>query len=188
MKTVQQLLAIALLLLCQALSVNAGERRWIDAVSISLGEGENSDGTDVYRIGFQNRWERSWFTGGAWYLGGYWDSELTILEADRGYTDEVLGVSVTPVLRYQRDARLSSGVTPFAEAGMGAHLLSDTHVGSNSLSTAFQFAPVFGVGVGFGGRGQYELSYRYTNYTNGGIKKPNDGVELHLLKLGYILN
>jgi hypothetical protein len=187
MKTMPQTLAI-LLLLSPGLPVNAGERYWLDGVSVSAGESDDSDGTEVLRIGIQKLWRHSWFDSGAWYLGGYWDSELAFMEVDRGSTDEAYGLSITPVLRYQRDARLSSGLTPFAEAGLGIHLLSETNIGSNDLSTAFQFGSLVGLGVGFGERGQYELSYRFTHISNADIKKPNDGLDLHLLKLGYRFN
>jgi lipid A 3-O-deacylase len=188
MKTMPLHLVTLLLLLCLALQVNAGERYWLDGVSVTAGESDDSDGTEVLRLGIQKRWSHIWFDGGAWYLGGYWDTELAFMEVDRGSTDEALGLSITPVFRYQRDARLSSGITPFAEAGLGFHLLSETNIGDNNLSTAFQFGSLFGLGVGFGERGQYELSYRFTHISNGDIKKPNDGLDLHLLKLGYNFN
>ncbi len=188
MKTIPRILVTLLLPLCHALAADAGERPWIDAVSVTMGEEDGSDGTSVLRAGIKKNWRHSWFTGGAWYLGGYWDTELAVMEADRGNTEEVFGLSITPVLRYQRDARLSSGVTPFAEAGLGVHLLSGTHIGNNDLSTAFQFASLVGVGLGFGERGQYELTYRFTHFSNADIKQPNDGIDLHLLKLGYNFN
>jgi len=189
MKPMTRILVTLMLILCQGLPASADERHWVDAISIGLGEGvDNSRGIDVLQVGIQKRWRHSWFTGGAWYLGGYWDTELAVMDADAGDTKEVLGLSITPVLRYQRDANLSSGVTPFAEAGLGAHLLSDTHIGYNDLSSSFQFGSLIGVGVGFGERGQYELSYRYTHLGNGDIKKPNDGIDMHLLKLGYDFN
>ncbi len=187
MKTLPRLL-IMLLLLCHALPVTAGKRHWLDGASITLGESDDSDGTDVVRIGVQKRWRHTWFEGGAWYLGGYWDTELAYMEAGRGNTDDVLGISITPVLRFQRDASLSSGITPFAEAGLGFHLLSGTEIGSNNLSTSFQFGSLAGVGLAFGERGQYELAYRYTHISNGDIKKPNDGLDLHLVKLAYNFN
>jgi hypothetical protein len=65
---------------------------------------------------------------------------------------------------------------------------ASTHIGNNDLSTAFQFASLVGVGLGFGGRGQYELSYRFTHFSNADIKQPNDGIDMHLLKLGYNFN
>ena len=166
-------------------ALNAGNGPWIDAVSITHGEDNESDGTDLFRIGMQKHWKRNWFTGGAWYLGGYWDTELAIIDpGTRGGTD-IYGISLTPVFRYQRDTRLSSGITPFAEAGLGAHLLSDTHIGNNDMSTAFQVGSLLGLGVGFGERGQYELSYRFTHISNADIRQPNDGLDLHLVKLGY---
>ena len=97
----------------------------------------------------------------------------------------MLDLSLTGVFRFQRDADLSSGLTPFAEAGIGPHLISDTRLGKRDLTTAFQLGSVVGFGVGFGERGQYELSYRFQRISNGDIKKPNDMLDLHLLRLGY---
>jgi hypothetical protein len=85
----------------------------------------------------------------------------------------------------QRDASLSSGVSPFAEAGIGAHLLTDTRLGDRAFSTALQLGSVLGLGLGFGDNGQYEVSYRYQRLSNLGIKNPNDGMDLHLLRFGY---
>jgi hypothetical protein len=176
-----------LFLLLLATAAGANGSRWIDSVSFTYGQDEDSNNIDVYRLGLQNRWERSWFKGGAWFLGGYWDAELAWMDAGSGENSELFDLSLTPVLRYQRDAELSSGVTPFAEAGIGAHLLSDTHIASQKLSTAFQFGSLLGVGLGFGEHGQYKLSYRIQHISNLNIKKPNDGLNLHLLRLEYAL-
>lgn len=183
--SILRILLIALLVFSQPLCAGPADHPWVNAVSFTLGTSDDFDESDVYRIGFQKVWRRSWFDGGAWYLGGYWDTGLTRMKADTGYTGTVYDVSLLPVFRYQRDARLSSGITPFAEAGFGVHLLTDTHIGSNNLSTAFQFGSLVGLGLGFGERGQYELTYQYTSMTNIDLKKPNDGFDAHLLKLGY---
>jgi lipid A 3-O-deacylase len=111
-----------------------------------------------------------------------------VLKPENGKRNKVYDLSVTPVFRFQRDAHLSSGVTPFAEAGIGIHLLNDTHIGDRSLSSPVQFGALIGMGLGFGERGQYELSYRFTHISNADLKQPNDGVDLHLLKLGYNFN
>jgi lipid A 3-O-deacylase len=158
MKTLSTAALLATICLCCASTSNAREARWLDAVSLSIGHSDDSDEADVYRIGMHKDWLHSWFNGGAWYLGGYWDTELAFMHSNKGTDDDVYGLSLTPVLRYQRDARLSSGITPFAETGIGAHLLSDTRLGNINLSTAFQFGMLVGLGVGFGERGQYELS------------------------------
>jgi lipid A 3-O-deacylase len=183
--SIPRILLVTLVLLSQTPLAGAADRAWADAVTFSFGESDDSDENDVLRLGFQKKWRHSWFAGGAWFLGGYWDTGLARLKADRGHTGAVYDLSVTPVFRYQRDADLSSGLTPFAEAGFGLHLLTDTHVGNNRLGSAFQFGSLLGLGIGFGERGQYELTYQYTSLTNANLKKPNDGFDAHVLKLGY---
>lgn len=173
------------LMLIQAAAATAAGSPWIDAVSVTLGTDDNSNETNVYRLGLQNKWERTWFNGGAWFLNGYWDVTLAYLESDIDDSD-LLDVGVTPIFRLQRDAELSSGVTPFAEAGVGPHLISDTTLGERSLSTAFQFGSLIGLGLGFGDNGQYQLSYRFQHISNLDIKTPNDGLDLHLLRIAYV--
>ena len=187
MKHARRLIVISLLLVTHAFSMTAGANGWIDAISFTYGQDEDSNDTELYRLGLQNRWERTWFKGGAWYLGGYWDAELAYMESDLQNSDsnELLDLSLTPVFRYQRDANLSKGVTPYAEAGIGPHLLSKSKLGYQRYSTAFQIGSVVGVGLGFGGSGQYEIAYRFQHISNANIKKPNDGMNLHLFRVGY---
>jgi len=177
-------LALSVLLMHNS-AIASSPHRWIDTITLSLGKDNDSNDTDVFRIGFQNKWKHTWFDGGAWYLGGYWDTGLALMETDYGRDNELLDFSLTGVFRFQRDANLSSGLTPFAEAGIGPHLVSDTRLGKRDLTTAFQLGSIVGFGVGFGERGQYELSYRFQHISNGDIKKPNDTLDLHLLRLGY---
>ena len=165
----------------------AAGNNWIDAISLSFGEDNDDNETRVYRLGLQNKWERSWLHGGAWYVGGYWDAELSYMESDhnKSKNDELFAIGLTPVFRMQRDAELSSGMSPYAEVGIGPHLLSETRLDNQQYSTAFQIGSVLGFGLGFGDKGQYELSYRFQHLSNGDIKTPNQGMNLHLLRLGY---
>ena len=187
MTLLSRLLPVTLLLFSMIFTMDARATDWIDGISLSYGQDEDSNDVDAIRIGLQNRWERNWFKGGAWYLGGYWDAELAYLESGTKNSDhsELVSISLTPVFRYQRDANLSSGFTPYAEAGIGPHLLSHTSLGFQEYSTAFQFGSLVGFGVGFGDNGQYEIAYRFLHTSNANIKKPNDGLNLHLLRLGY---
>ena len=190
MKPTYRFLAIPLLLLAFTTTSDARGNNWIDAVSLTLGTDEDSIDADIYRLGLQNRWQRTWFNGGAWNVGGYWDAELAYLEADAApdENDDLYDFSLTPVFRMQRDTALSSGVSPFAEAGVGAHLLSATSLATKDFSTAMQLGSLLGVGLGFGKYGQYELAYRFQHLSNMGIKSPNDGLNLHMLRLGYSFN
>ena len=166
---------------------HAAGNNWIDAMSFSYGEDNDNNETTLYRIGLQNKWERTWLNDGAWYVGGYWDAELAYMGSDhkKSKNDELFDLSLTPVFRLQRDASLSSGVSPYAEAGIGPHLLSETRLGNQQYSTALQFGTLVGFGLGFGEKGQYEISYRFQHISNADIKTPNQGMNLHLLRLGY---
>ena len=65
----------------------------------------------------------------------------------------------------------------YAEAGIGAHLLSETQINDHRrFSTAFQFGDHVGVGLRFGQRGEYDLGYRFQHLSNADIKKANDGI------------
>ena len=61
---------------------HAAGNNWIDAMSFSYGEDLDDNDTTLYRFGLQNKWERTWLNGGAWYVGGYWDAELAYMESD----------------------------------------------------------------------------------------------------------
>jgi len=68
-------------------------------------------------------------------------------------------------------------VRPFAELGVGAHLLSATRINTErNFSTTFQFGDVAGVGVTFGERQRYELGAYVHHISNAGIKEPNNGI------------
>ena len=178
---------LPLLAVIFAATAHAAGNNWIDAMSLTYGEDMDDNETTLYRLGLQNKWERTWLNDGAWYVGGYWDVELAYMESDheKSKNDNLFDLGLTPVFRVQRDASLSSGVSPYAEAGIGPHLISETRLGNQQYSTALQFGSLIGFGLGFGDKGQYEISYRFQHLSNADIKTPNQGMNLHLLRLGY---
>ncbi len=184
MTTPARVLLVSLLFGALLGPAQAAGNRWVDSISLSAGTDNNSIDASVFRLGIQNRWNRTLFNGGAWFVAGYWDLSLAYMESDVDNSN-LYDVGVTPVLRLQRDADLSSGVSPFSEIGIGAHLLSETTLGGHDLDSALQFASHVGVGLGFGGKGRYELAYRFQHLSNADIGDDNDGVDLHLLKFAY---
>ena len=178
-------LLIFLMLLATLTLAQAAESRWVDSITVSLGKDNDTNKTNAIQFGLQNKWNRTWFNEGAWFVGGFWDASLAYLKSDINQDSSLFDLSLTPFLRLQRDAQLSSGVTPFSQIGLGGHLLSDTELGNRDLATRLQFGPQVGVGLGFGQKGNYELTYRYQYLTNGGIKQPNDGLRMHLISFGY---
>jgi hypothetical protein len=65
----------------------------------------------------------------------------------------------------------------FLEAGIGAHLLSETRINTERVfSTAFQFGEIGVVGLGFGEKHRYEIGALVQHVSNGAIKEPNNGL------------
>ena len=180
-----RILFVTILLPAYLTPGQGAESRWIDSVNVTLGKDNNTNKTNAIQFGVQNKWNRTWFNEGAWFVGGFWDASIAYLKSDINEDSSLTDVSLTPFLRLQRDAQLSSGVSPFSQIGLGGHLLSDTKIGDRDLATRLQFGPQVGVGIGFGGKGSYELMYQFQYLTNGGIKEPNDGLRMHLISFGY---
>ena len=83
--------------------------------------------------------------------------------------------SLTPILRW--NAPDGAPTRLFLEAGIGAHLLSDTRINTERVfSTAFQFGEIGVVGVAFGERYRYEIGALVQHVSNGAIKEPNNGL------------
>jgi hypothetical protein len=65
----------------------------------------------------------------------------------------------------------------FLEAGIGAHLLSETRINTERVfSTAFQFGEIGVIGIGFGEKHRYEVGALIQHVSNGAIKEPNNGL------------
>jgi lipid A 3-O-deacylase len=80
----------------------------------------------------------------------------------------------------------SGAIRPFVEAGVGIRLLSHTRISDRfTVSSAFQFADMVGVGAQFGERQQYQVGFRFQHVSNGGIKEPNPGINFEQLYLQY---
>ena len=90
---------------------------------------------------------------------------------------DLLELGYSPVLRLERPLRGGQALL-FVEGSIGARLLSHTRVAPDrSLSTAFQFSDMLGVGVQWGAQARSTLGLRYQHVSNLGIKKPNPGMD-----------
>lgn len=152
------------------------------AVEAGAGDGK-SEGTDVGQVAVQWSWSRRWLQGGDWHVGGYWDLGLGHWRrgVTAGQNGSITEIGATPVFRLHRNSL--SGF--YLEAGIGLHLLSKSSLGEKQFSTLFQFGDHLGFGYRFGARDALDLAYRYQHLSNADIKKPNDGIEFHQIRLQY---
>jgi hypothetical protein len=154
--------------------------RAVDGLAVEAGRG---DGTDMGRLAVQWDWNKRWFQGRDWHLGGYWDLSLGYWTRDAllGQNDNLAEIGLTPVLRLQQNDLKGS----YVEGGVGAHLLSRTTIGDKRFSTLFQFGSHLGAGYRFGAKGAFDLGYRFQHLSNADIKKPNNGISFHQIRLQY---
>jgi lipid A 3-O-deacylase len=125
-----------------------------------------------------------------WYFGGF---HFTVVgEAHVGVwhysgsnavNQNIVEVGAQPMFRIIKD---SGSIRPYFEAGAGVRFLSHPTVASDyTLSTAFQFTEVVGLGAQFGGRQQYQAGFRLQHISNADIKRPNPGINFSQLYLQY---
>ena len=153
-----------------------------DGLSVELGHNHE---LRLWRIGVQSDWERTWSAGRTWEIGGYWDFAFGGWRNGEG---TLYDVGVTPVFRLRRRAPSWPSPSPYLEAAIGFHLLSDLEISSDRIfSTKFQFGDHIGAGMRFGPRGRYDLSVRLQHLSNGGIRRPNPGVDFIQIRLSYHL-
>lgn len=166
----------------------AAQAKYIDGTHLSFGMDDNSSHTlKAGRIGLSNNWEKKWLADKSWHISGYWELSYAYLNHDdRNQVQRNASVlAFTPVFTLKKSSPWFYNITPFAEIAIGASLISETRVGARKLSTAFQFEDRGGLGAFFGEDQSFMAKYNYFHYSNGSIKRPNQGLNMHWLTLGY---
>ncbi len=161
----------------------SGNALAVDSASVEYG---NGDATDMTRVGLSWNWDKQWFTEGDWLVAGYWEASLGSWRgrSTSGNNQTVTDVGITPVFRLQQ--KNPGAFAPYAEAAIGFHLITPTFIYANrNFGSAFQFGDHIGVGTRFGDRRQFDLGYRFQHLSNGGFKKPNQGINFNQIRFAY---
>lgn len=126
----------------------------------------------------------TWWEIGGWHFALLGEAHAAWWHTDEGNVHEDIGeFGVTPVVRFIKSAGY---FRPFIEAGVGVRLLTHPRISSNyTLSTAFQFADMVGVGAQFGEHQQYQFGYRFQHVSNASIKEPNPGINFQQIYVQY---
>lgn len=149
------------------------------AVELTAAVGRTEKSTSTVRIGLQKNFQSRWFQSDVGALTGYWDGGYTYWEGDKESNNHSL--SVSPVFVYEFNGER---VKPYVEAGIGVAAFRHTRIENRNLSTSLQFEDRLGVGLRL--RNQ-TLGLRAVHYSNAGLKKPNDGIEMYSLHYSLAL-
>jgi lipid A 3-O-deacylase len=157
----------------------------LDSVSLEVGDG--NENTDLWRVGLQWNWRRRWFTERSWTLGAYWDLQAGRwrgpLRPGQSY-QQTWDIGLTPVFRLERAAR--TPVVPYVEAAIGFHALSDLRINFRRVfTTHFQYGDHVGAGLRFGPELRYDAGVRLQHLSNGGLARPNPGINFVQLRVAY---
>jgi lipid A 3-O-deacylase len=161
-------LAGALFFLCAAAHA-------LDGLMVEVGRGD--DRTNLLRVGFIDEWRKRERGGDEWHLAGYWEFTAGVWD---NRDDSTADLGATPVFRLQREAF-------YVEGAIGFHLVSTRISAARVFSTAFQFGDHLGAGIRFGPGRRYDLGMRVQHLSNGGLRKPNPGINFVLVLLQYDL-
>jgi lipid A 3-O-deacylase len=156
--------------------------RWRPAVAAEIGRG---DDTDMLRLALAAEqaaplWSRETLSLAA--FGEIAAAHWRFPQPNAAGRRHITVVGVTPYLRL-RDTRIGRW---FFDFGIGLNALSDLYeTRDRRFSTRFQFSDHLAFGRGFGDGDALELSYRFIHFSNAGIRRPNPGLNFHVLRLQY---
>ena len=155
-----------------------------DQFGVQVGAGVADHHVRKVDLGFVWDPNLTWWEIGDWHFALVGEAHVAYWHTDEGNVhSSIYEVGLTPVIRFIKG---SGAIRPFIEAGAGVRLLSHPSFSSSyTLSTAFQFADMVGVGAQFGNRQQYQAGFRFQHVSNAGIKEPNPGINFSQLYLQY---
>jgi len=124
----------------------------------------------------------NWWDTGDWHFSLVGEAHLAYWHT-HGIHPAIYEAGVAPMLRFIKD---TGSVRPYLEVGAGLRVLSHTRIyDSYTLSSAFQFTEIVGVGAQFGSRQQYQAGLRFQHISNADIKEPNPGINFGQLYVQY---
>ena len=144
------------------------------AADWSVGVGSGDKG--VRKISLAAGWDREepLWQGQKWHLALRHEVELGIWRIRHASDAAEFGYS--PVLRLVRPLSTHASHL-FVEGSIGVRLISNKRLSPDfGMSTAFQFSDMLGIGYQWGAERRTTVGVRATHVSNGGIKKPNHGV------------
>ena len=145
---------------------------------INIGIGQSKDHIGIYRLGLKKNFETTFFYSDHGWLSGYYEASLNYWKKNE---DHIYGIALSPVFVYYF-ANKTDVILPYIEAGIGVAAISDTMIYGRNMSTTFQFEDRIGVGIK---TTLFDLNARYMHYSNAGLKKPNNGIDIFMFTLAY---
>ncbi|MGE0080348.1 MAG: acyloxyacyl hydrolase [Thiohalomonadaceae bacterium] len=155
-----------------------------DGLAVSVGDGLGN--VEMLRVSLLARQRDHAPDHAGWNLRIHWEFGLACWRAHDSSTgvDEIYNANVTPVLRFSPTGR--RGARPYAEFGLGFHVLSDDRIEDRTLSSTYHFGSHVGVGLVTGGDRRFDLGVRYQHLSNASLETPNPGIDFAIARIGWL--
>jgi len=147
---------------------------------VYLGHANDNPGIAAYELGYKQHGDPDWVKNLSPKLHGFWEAKFHYWQREN---DNVLGLALLPGLEYQwGHTPLGS---PYAQFAFGLAVINDQKIGFRDLSTNWQFETMAGFGTHFGDSNRYDLNLSFVHLSNADIDKPNFGIDLLTLSIGF---
>jgi lipid A 3-O-deacylase len=153
-------------------------------LSVEVGYGYE---TAMWRVGTQH-FRRRRFGDGPWIGSVFIEATAGAWYGRSSYGEnrDLIDLGLTPVWQLSRG--LSEGTEWFVEAAVGLHYISETRINRRvGFGTFFQFGDHAGAGIRFCPRLRCDATFRFQHLSNGGIRRPNHGINFSSLRIGIRL-
>lgn len=174
--------AAVLLAVAAAAAAGATQAQGLRPSGAFLQAGSGDDKVQVAGIGVLWPWSWRRATAG----GGEWTGQTQLSLADlrvdgfHGERQHITQVALVPLLRYRPDAGQSRW---FVEGGIGVSYMDRLLVTPDKvMSTRWNFSDNLAIGRDFGDQAQHEISLRLQHTSNAGIRHPNPGLNLWMVR------
>lgn len=172
-------LGLAVLSLAGAAGPAAAQEWRPASFFVQAGSGE----VDVHAASVGVQWPWAWRTAA---LGGEFSVRTELFgsvwraHAAGSGRESFFQLGLVPLLRY----RFAQGRSPwFVEGGIGLSVTDQRFVSRDrEFGSTWNFSDNLAVGRNFGEQGRQELSLRLQHTSNAGLKKPNPGLNLVMLR------
>ena len=94
-----------------------------------------------------------------------------------GFSDNIWQASVTPMLNWHLNEKF------YLQGGIGLNYFSENNFADKEFGTRLNFGSHLGMGYNF--TPNTSLTYRVSHYSNGGIEKPNPGINMQQVILSH---
>lgn len=152
---------------------------------VSVGYGAGTKDVQAYRFGMQRSWANDGVTHNKRRITGYWELGFTQMHNPIAYAfptnNNLEATSLSLVLRVPFHIVMNW----YIDIGIGLAYLTNEEISTRDLGTKWLFEDRLGFGALLGRRQQVEVGYRLLHFSNGYLAQTNQGINLHLLILGY---